>query len=275
MLAVVASVTLQIFYIPEACHTNATRSHSTSISTRPGSALDYFSAIHNHDFSSKTPTYSSYSPDHPIRSPVFSTPGSAHLPSSPTPIPGTSTISSRGSWSSIFSNGRNFVINAPQAISYNASATIKPILPIRSPPLNPPSRMAVSVNKTVNIHQGRPSRGGGRALQGRWLLESPSQSTTWHIWQPGSTSELVTPPSAASKSWNESSTKPQEAAVSFSSTGHTHRRTFSQVASAANADGKKGTIVFEAAPQEECVVPDVKVFNICSQNLQLTLSCLL
>ncbi|KAJ3878523.1 hypothetical protein F5051DRAFT_228307 [Lentinula edodes] len=254
MLAVVASVTLQIFYIPEACHTllaNATRSHSTSISTRPGSALDYFSTIHNHDFSSKTPTYSSYSPDHPIRSPVFSTPGSAHLPSSPTPIPGTSTISSRGSWSSIFSNGRNFMINAPQAISYNASATIKPVLPVRSPPLNPPSRLAVSVNKTVNIHQGRPSRGGGRALQGRWLLESPSQSTTWHVWQPGSTSELVTPPSAASKSWNESSTKPQEAAVSFSSTGHTHRRTFSQVASAANADGKKGAVVYEAAPQED------------------------
>ncbi|KAJ3918668.1 hypothetical protein F5877DRAFT_42086 [Lentinula edodes] len=224
MLAVVASVTLQIFYIPEACHTllaNATRSHSTSISTRPGSALDYFSTIHNHDFSSKTPTYSSYSPDHPIRSPVFSTPGSAHLPSSPTPIPGTSTISSRGSWSSIFSNGRNFMINAPQAISYNASATIKPVLPVRSPPLNPPSR----------------------------------QSTTWHIWQPGSTSELVTPPSAASKSWNESSTKPQEAAVSFSSTGHTHRRTFSQVASAANADGKKGAVVYEAAPQEDSRSP--------------------
>ncbi|KAJ3812903.1 hypothetical protein F5876DRAFT_36386 [Lentinula aff. lateritia] len=214
MLAVVASVTLQIFYIPEACHTllaNATRSHPTSISTRPGSALDYFSAIHNHDFSSKTPTYSSYSPDHPIRSPFFSTPGSAHLPSSPTPIPGTSTISSRGSWSSIFSNGKNFMINAPQAISYNASATIKPVLPVRSPPLNPPSRMA----------------------------------------QPGSTSELVTPPSAASKSWNESSTKPQEAAVSFSSTGHTHRRTFSQVASAANANGKKGAFVFEVAPQED------------------------
>ncbi|KAJ3892146.1 hypothetical protein GG344DRAFT_45919 [Lentinula edodes] len=229
MLAVVASVTLQIFYIPEACHTllaNATRSHSTSISTRPGSALDYFSTIHNHDFSSKTPTYSSYSPDHPIRSPVFSTPGSAHLPSSPTPIPGTSTISSRGSWSSIFSNGRNFMINAPQAISYNASTTIKPVLPVRSPPLNPPSRLAVS-----------------------------GQSTTWHVWQPGSTSELVTPPSAASKSWNESSTKPQEAAVSFSSTGHTHRRTFSQVASAANADGKKGAVVFEAAPQEDSRSP--------------------
>ncbi|KAJ4472627.1 hypothetical protein J3R30DRAFT_3708599 [Lentinula aciculospora] len=257
MLAMTSSIALQIFYIPKVWHTMLTASsHSTSISTRPGSVLDYFSAIHNHGYISKTSTDSSNSPTHPTRSPISSARGSARQPSSPTLNSGPFSTSSRGSWSSLFSNGRNLMLNAPQLTSHDATVTSKPLSSVQSPPFNSPSRIAVPVNKSTNINHNRPSS-GGRALQlqqGRWPSESPSQ-TTWQIRYQGSTSPHVTPPHTASKSWNEPLAKPKEAALSFSSTGHVHRRTFSQVASAANGSGKKQVIVFEDVPQEDLNPP--------------------
>ncbi|KAJ3794830.1 hypothetical protein GGU11DRAFT_794492 [Lentinula aff. detonsa] len=251
MLAVVSSVTLQIFYIPKVCHTML----DTHSSTRSGSVLDYFSTVHNQDYNSKTPTHSSYSPNRLTHSSASSTPGSARLPSSPTLIPGRSTISSRGSWSSLFSNGRNRMNNAPQFISDDTTTTIKPVSLNQSPSLNPPSRISVLTESTASIAQNRPGN-GSRVLRGRRPFESPSLSGNWQIWYQGSISPLITPPNTASKSWNEA-TKFKEAALSFSSTGHVHRRTFSQVASGAVANNNR--VVFEAVPQEDANTPSYSV----------------
>ncbi|KAJ3726694.1 hypothetical protein C8R42DRAFT_694325 [Lentinula raphanica] len=206
MLAMVSFVALQLFYIPKFYHTMVALSpHSASISTKSGSVLDYFSNLHNRDLSSNRLTYSSYSPNRTTRTSASSTPGSARIPSSPPAIPGTSAISSRGSWSNLFTNGRNFMINAPQSTYHNTAAT----------------------NNNHSL---------------------PPQSPTPSI------SPLVTPPSAVPKSWSENLPKSKEATPSFSSAKDDQKRTFSQVASGLDANGKK-RIVFQVTPHEPASPP--------------------
>ncbi|KAJ3839635.1 hypothetical protein F5878DRAFT_109415 [Lentinula raphanica] len=248
MLAMVSFVALQLFYIPKFYHTMVALSpHSASISTKSGSVLDYFSNLHNRDLSSNRLTYSSYSPNRTTRTSASSTPGSARIPSSPPAIPGTSAISSRGSWSNLFTNGRNFMINAPQSTYHNTAATNNNhSLPPQSPTRTLPSHI------DVPLKISRPAN-NGRSLRGK-LLDSSSPSTSLQILHQASISPLVTPPSAVPKSWSENLPKSKEATPSFSSAKDDQKRTFSQVASGLDANGKK-RIVFQVTPHEPASPP--------------------
>ncbi|KAJ3761584.1 hypothetical protein EV360DRAFT_37518 [Lentinula raphanica] len=248
MLAMVSFVALQLFYIPKFYHTMVALSpHSASISTKSGSVLDYFSNLHNRDLSSNRLTYSSYSPNRTTRTSTSSTPGSARIPSSPPAIPGTSAVSSRGSWSNLFTNGRNFMINAPQSTYHNTAATNNNhSLPPQSPTRTFPSHI------DVPLKISRPAN-NGRSLRGK-LLDSSSPSTSLQILHQASISPLVTPPSAVPKSWSENLPKSKEATPSFSSAKDDQKRTFSQVASGLDANGKK-RIVFQVTPHEPASPP--------------------
>ncbi|KIK52863.1 hypothetical protein GYMLUDRAFT_233211 [Collybiopsis luxurians FD-317 M1] len=257
MLAMVASIALQLFHTPN----SMSAATVSSLSTRPNSALDYFSAIHVYS-SKSTPTNS---PGHPTRTPL-SPPGSGNLPSSPNPLAsGLAIGSSRGSWTSLFSTGKQFMAGTlPQSLDNPDLNPALPISPARSPPIPSPSWIAIPLHKSVS-EQNRVAT--SRALRGRWLPESPNRPG----WNRSSASPiLLTPSTGISKSWNETVPHSKESGVSFSSNGHSRRLTFSQVASAGNTNGKKRKMVFEAAPTLQ-TKDDLIQFTFSDEDLSLLL----
>ncbi|KAF9073093.1 hypothetical protein BDP27DRAFT_1391109 [Rhodocollybia butyracea] len=244
MLAMVAVVTLQMFSVPNSQYPPAvTSSNSTSFSTRPGSALDYFSAIHGHR--SRTPTHSSFShsPGHPSKTPNSSAPDSARLPSPATPQITGALLSSRASWSRLFHTGRDFMTAVPPLFQETSDI---PASPIRSSPVPAsPTWIAVPTTKTPNSSRS----GGGKGLRAKWPPDSPIVGRS-------NRSPLMTPPSAVSRSWNETlPPSSKETTASFSSAGHTQKPTFSQVTSASYANGRKRVVVFEPAPVPQDLQP--------------------
>ncbi|KAF5386494.1 hypothetical protein D9757_005834 [Collybiopsis confluens] len=250
MLAMIASIALQLFYTPD----SMSAASEQSFGTRPSSALDYFSALHG--FSSKMPTYS---PARSTRSPL--SPGSGRLPSTPLPTAsGLSITPSRASWASLFSTGRNFVSGALPASNDNVDSTT--VMPI-SPPILSPSWIAIPFNKSANSQSRVIS---GKVSRARFPPDSPNRSS----WSRGSASPNVTTPSVVSKSWNETLPPSKEFGVSFSSTGHSRRPTFSQVASAGSVNGNRRKMVYEAAVEVR-TNEELEQFNFSEEEL----SCLL